>query len=141
MFKSKIKQRVIIDGVKYYKHDVFTNYATTKDGDVINLKTKKIMKLRKNNSGYLYFNIYEEKLKKTKIHSHHRFVYEVFKGPIPKCFEIDHVNEVKTDNRIKNLQLLSHKQNIEKSKNRKLISTCIETGKEKTFNSIKKAGI
>ena len=39
------------------------------------------------------------------------------------------------------MQLLSHKQNIEKSKNKKLISTCIETGKEKTFNSIKKAGI
>ena len=141
MLKSKRKQKIIIDGVKYYKHNVFTNYATTKDGVVINLKTKKIMKLIKNNCGYLYFNIYEEKLKKTKIYSHHRFVYEVFKGPIPKCFEIDHVNEVKTDNRIKNLQLLSHKQNIEKSKNKKLISTCIETGKEKTFNSIKKAGI
>ena len=47
MFKSKIKQRVIIDGVKYYKHNVFTNYATTKDGDVINLKTKKNYEIEK----------------------------------------------------------------------------------------------
>ena len=31
MFKSKLKQRVIIDGVKYYKHNVFTNYAASKD--------------------------------------------------------------------------------------------------------------
>ena len=99
------------------------------------------MKLRKNNSGYLYFNIYEEKLKKTKIYSQHRFVYEVFKGPIKKCFEIDHINNIKTDNRIKNLQLLTHKQNVEKSHNKKIICLCIETGKEKTFNSIKKAGI
>ena len=141
MFESKIKQKVIIDGVKYYKHNVFTNYATTKDGVVINLKTKKIMKLIKNNSGYLYFNIYEEKLKKTKIYSQHRFVYEVFKGPIKKCFEIDHINNIKTDNRIKNLQLLTHKQNLEKSHNKKIICVCIETGKEKTFNSIKKACI
>ena len=66
MFKSKRKQKIIIDGVKYYKHNVFTNYATTKDGVVINLKTEKIMKLIKNNCGYLYFNIYEEKLKKQR---------------------------------------------------------------------------
>ena len=42
MFKSKLKQRVIIDGVKYYKHNVFTNYAASKDGDVINLKLKEL---------------------------------------------------------------------------------------------------
>ena len=30
MFKSKIKQRLIIDGVKYYKHNVFTKYAPPK---------------------------------------------------------------------------------------------------------------
>ena len=38
MFKSKRKKRVIIDGVKFYKHDVFDNYAASKDGVVINLK-------------------------------------------------------------------------------------------------------
>ena len=43
MFKSKRKKRVIIDGVKFYKHDVFDNYAASKDGVVINLKNKKIM--------------------------------------------------------------------------------------------------
>ena len=41
MFKSKRKKRVIIDGVKFYSHYVFTDYAANKDGDVINLKTKK----------------------------------------------------------------------------------------------------
>ena len=140
MFKSK-KQRVIIDGVKFYKHNVFTNYAATKDGDVINLKTKKIMKMRKNNCGYLNFNIYDGKLKKTKIYSNHRFVYEVFKGIIPDYLEVDHLNNIKTDNRIKNLQLLSHEQNVEKSHNKKIICTCIETGEERIFISIKKASI
>ena len=41
MFKSKRKKRVIIDGEKFYKHDVFDNYAASKDGVVINLKNKK----------------------------------------------------------------------------------------------------
>ena len=39
------------------------------------------------------------------------------------------------------MQLLTHKQNIEKSKNKPIISTCIETGKEKRHISIKKAAI
>ena len=42
MFKSKIKKRVIINGVKFYRHNDFTNYAANKDGDVINLKKKKL---------------------------------------------------------------------------------------------------
>ena len=42
MFKSK---RLIIDGVKYYKHNVFDNYAASKDGVVINLKTKILLSL------------------------------------------------------------------------------------------------
>ena len=141
MFKSKRKKRVIIDGEKFYKHDVFDNYAASKDGVVINIKKKKIMKMSKNNCGYLYFGIYNKKLKKTKIYTQHRFVYEVFKGKIPSHLEIDHINNLKIDNRIKNLQLITHKQNIEKSKNKPIISTCIETGEEKRFDSLKKLRI
>ena len=69
----------------------------------------------------------------------HRFVYEVFLGPIPKCFEVDHINGIKSDNRVKNLQLLTHNQNIAKSKNKSIISINIETGEKRRFISIKKA--
>ena len=141
MIDSRIKQRVIIDGKKYYKHPVFSNYAASKNGNVLSLRSKKIISMVKNGSGYLYFNIYDEKLEKRKNYTQHRFVYEVFRGPIPRCFEVDHINEIKSDNRIKNLELLSHKHNIEKSKNRPIISINIETGKERRYNSIKTAAI
>ena len=141
MIDSRIKQRVIIDGKKYYKHPVFSNYAASKNGNVLSLRSKKIISMVKNGSGYLYFNIYDEKLEKRKNYTQHRFVYEVFRGPIPRCFEVDHINEIKSDNRIKNFQLLSHKHNIEKSKNRPIISINIETGKERRYNSIKTAAI
>ena len=135
---KRIKQRVIIDGVKYYKHPVFSNYAARKNGDILSLKNKKIIKMGKS-SGYLNFTIYNKKLEKRINYYQHRFVYEVFRGPIPRRFEIDHINGIKTDNRLKNLQLLTHKQNAEKSNNRPIISTCIENGKERRFISIKKA--
>ncbi|CAH3188932.1 unnamed protein product, partial [Porites evermanni] len=109
---TRIKQRVIFEGKKYYKHPVFSNYAARKNGEVINVKTKKIIKMMNNGLGYLFFDICDKKLEKPKKYLQHRFVYEVFKGPIPRCFEIDHQNSIRSDNRIKNLQLLTHKQNI-----------------------------
>ena len=63
MIDSRIKQRVIIDGKKYYKHPVFSNYAASKNGNVLSLRSKKISMV-KNGRGYLYFNIYDEKLEK-----------------------------------------------------------------------------
>ena len=141
MFKSKLKQRVIIEGVKYYRHPVFSKYAASKNGEVINVKTGRIIKMMKDRGGYLRFSIRDKKLEKTISYSNHRFVFEVFQGPIPSCLEVDHINEIKTDNRIKNLQLLTPKKNIEKSKNKAIISISIKTGKEIRFISIKKAAI
>ena len=68
-------------------------------------------------------------------------MFEAIKGVIPEGFEIDHKNEVKTDNRIKNLQLLTHQQNVEKSKNKPIVSINIETTKKKIFLSSKSASI
>ena len=137
---SRIKQRVIFDGKKYYKHQVFSKYAASKNGKVINAKTGRTIKMG-NCGGYLHFTIYDKKLEKRINYYQHRFVFEVFKGPIPKFLEVDHINNIKTDNRIKNLQLLSPIQNIRKSLGKPIISTCIETGKEKRFKSFKKASI
>ena len=141
MIDSKRKQRVIFNKKKYYKHSVFTSYASNKNGDILSLKNKIIIKMMNNGNGYLFFNLCDKKLSKPKIYYQHRFVYEVFKGPIPRFFEIDHQNNIKFDNRIKNLQLLTHKQNVGKSRNKPIISTCIKTGKERRFISIKKASI
>ena len=141
MIDSRIKQKIIIEGVKYYKHTVFDNYAASKNGEVINLKNKKKIKITNDSGGYFKFIIFSKKVEKPINYYQHRFVFEVFKGVIPRCFEVDHINNVKSDNRLKNLQLLTHKQNVEKSKNKAIISTCIETGKERRFISIKTASI
>ena len=140
-FKKENKRLIIVDGEEYYKHQIFSDYAANKDGDIYSLKRKKILNKNKDYNGYLFFYIYNKKLEKQKFYFQHRFVYEVFCGPIPRCFEIDHVNSCKSDNRLKNLQLLTHKQNVEKSKNKAIISTCISNGKERRFLSIKKAAI
>ena len=133
------KQIVLIGAKKYYIHPVFTNYAASKEGKVINIKTGRKMKMCKNHAGYYRFGLQYKKRRKT--YFLHRFVFEAVKGLIPEGFEIDHRNEVKTDNRINNLQLLTHQQNIEKSKNKPIVSINVETSKKKIFISSKAASI
>ena len=141
LFDPRLNQRVVIDGKKFYKHQVFSNYAANKNGEVINVKTGRNIKTSKSSNEYLTFKIYNEKLEKPYTYSHHRFVYEVFKGPIPKCLQIDHRNSIRNDNRIKNLQLLTPIKNIQKSLGKPIISISITTGEERKFNCIKKASI
>lgn len=139
--ETREKQRFIIGGKKYYKHPAFSNYAASKNGVVVNVKTGRIMRMANNGRGYLCFVICDKKLEKPKTYLQHRFVYEVFKGAIPRWLEIDHINNCKTDNRIKNLQLLNHKQNVQKGRNKANISINIKTGEEKIYISITKAAL
>ena len=45
----------------------------------------------------------------------HRIVYETFKGEIPDEYEVDHINNVRDDNRLCNLQLLTRLDNMRKA--------------------------
>ena len=60
------RQRVYINDKKYYQHHVFTNYAASKDGDIINVKTKRILKLRLSKRGYYIFSVCDKSLDKPK---------------------------------------------------------------------------
>ena len=66
MIDSKRKQRVIFEGKKYYKHPVFSNYAANKNGDILSLKSKRIIKMMNNGNGYLFFNLCDKKTYKNK---------------------------------------------------------------------------
>jgi hypothetical protein len=41
----------------------------------------------------------------------HRLIWEKVNGPVPRGLDIDHINGVRTDNRIENLRLVTRSQN------------------------------
>ena len=122
-------------------HPVFSNYAASKDGKIINVKTGKIRKPQLNNSGYHLFLVCDKSLERPKGYLLHRFIFEAIRGVIPEGFEINHKNSIKTDNRIKNLEIITHKLNVQLAHNQKIISINIYTNEEKTYISIKTASI
>lgn len=73
-----------------------------------------------NRKGYLYV---KTKLGLKRVH---RIIYETFVGPIPEGMEIDHINTIRTDNRLDNLRLVTPKENMNNPLTRKHISEAIE---------------
>lgn len=53
----------------------------------------------------------------------HRVIWEMHHGEIPKGFEVDHENQIKGDDRIENLRLVTHGDNMKNQPRRKKISS------------------
>ena len=110
---------ILANGKKFFIHPVYKKYAANEDGEILHVKLRKPRKGYLINSGYLKFTTYLEK-NKNKQYLSHRFVFECFYGLIEKNKQINHINSVRVDNRLKNLEVVTASENIRKSaKNRK----------------------
>jgi hypothetical protein len=167
MSKPKLPTRYIItyeDNTKetFKCHPIFTNYAASKNGDAINLKTMRIIGTL-NGFGYIKLTLYQNGTKTMMKRSH--FIFECFYGLIKNqdCVKanpngnwiIDHIdNEQTTNDALSNLQLLTSSENSKKSysqgrkkftignkeRSKIVIATNLITEEETEFPSIYKAG-
>jgi hypothetical protein len=82
---------------KYHvsSHGRVKSYARQKEG--------KILKIRNNKNGYPYL---------VKLKLIHRLVANAFIPNINKLRCVNHINGIKTDNRIENLEWVTHSENI-----------------------------
>ena len=91
--------------------------------------------------GYYQFKVNDKKLIKPKNYYIHRFEWECVKGVIPEGFVIDHCDSVKTNNQIKNLQLLTLAENSRKGNSKPITSFNIKNNKQKNYDSIVSASV
>jgi hypothetical protein len=93
-------------------------YKISSFGRVISLKYNKIkiLKPQKNSSGYLHVILRKEK--KAKAFNVHQLVAIEFLGHVPNgtTLVIDHINDIKTDNRLENLRIIPNRFNVHKTR-------------------------
>lgn len=63
--------------------------------------------------GYLQLEVYDASRKKVGQVFAHRVVWEYVNGPIPDGMQINHCNGLKTDNRLRNLRLVTPSENMQ----------------------------
>ena len=85
-------------------------YQVSNQGRVYSLKSGKFLKPQKDKYGYLYVNLYKDK--KMKHYLTHRLVASAFIENPLQLTDVNHISEDKTDNRVENLEWMSHKDNI-----------------------------
>ena len=89
----------------------FEKYEVFEDGKIWSYSHKKWLKPKTNQYGYQQVALSDNEGKR-KMYQIHRVVYETFSGePIPEGLQCNHINEIKTDNRFCNINLLTPKQN------------------------------
>lgn len=115
-------------------------YAITVDGRVWSYKTKKFLSPAVNGGGYLRVSLVKDK--KQKSYFAHRLVAAAF---IPNPLglpQVNHINEIKDDNRVENLEWCDSKYNNNHGTRNQRISKsvyCVEL--DKTFASMTEAAM
>ena len=141
-----MEKYILENGKKFFIDPVYKKYAANEDGEIMNIRLRKARKGNLKETGYLSFTIYLEK-NRNKTYSSHRFVFECFYGLIEKNKQINHINSIRVDNRIKNLEVVTASENCRKSaKNRnfscyrknpkKVLAVNLKTKAETNFNSL-----
>lgn len=89
---------------------------------------EKILKPQINHRGYYQVELCKNS--KVRFYSVHRLVWLAFNGQIPEGLQVNHINEIKTDNRLENLNLMTPKENTN-------WGTAIERAAKKRINGKK----
>lgn len=85
--------------------------------------------------GYYEVGLFKNSIR--KMYLVHRLVWEAFNGQIPEGLQVNHINEVKTDNRLSNLNLMTAKENANwGSRNERISKNCSKPVLQFTLDNI-----
>ena len=117
-------------------HPIQTDYLITEEGDVYSRKFRKLRKMKqcRDNDGYKIINLCNNG--KKKIHKVHRLVAETYIPNTDNLPEVNHIDEVKSNNNVANLEWSTHAYNIQYSHAKNWIVENVRTGERQTVYNL-----
>ncbi len=116
-------------------------YQVSNFGNVKSIKFNKEKILKHSSKNRCYFDVNLHKNGKRKYFKIHQLVAMVFLNHTPcrNNLVVDHINDIKTDNRLENLQVITHRDNICKTQGQyssKYKGVCWNKNKNKWHSQI-----
>lgn len=106
----------------YFYNGQPTNYSISEDGKVFNNKTKKFLKGQTNKNGYISYSLSLPSDKKRFLA--HRMVMETYcPNGNSRQLEVNHINGIKNDNRLENLEWCTAEENKQHARDNNLYAT------------------
>ncbi len=128
-YESDVESEYEEEDIKYSEIIDYENYIIYEDGVVYSKRSKKFLKPRLDDKGYLFVSLWKNN--KGKNHKIHRLVAQYFiPNPLNKV-NVDHINGITTDNRIENLRWATNQEN---NRNQKIRSDNTSGEKNIYFN-------
>ena len=102
----------------------FEDYTIDETGNVFSIRKNKYLKQTINRNGYCKVTLQKEKYR--KMFSVHRLVAQAYLKNYSNTLQVDHINGIKTDNRVENLEMVTAKENMQKAVEIGLFDKCKE---------------
>lgn len=102
----------------------FEDYTIDETGNVFSIRKNKYLKQTINRNGYCKVTL--QKYKYRKMFSVHRLVAQAYLKNYSNTLQVNHINGIKTDNRVENLEMVTAKENMQKAVEIGLFDKCKE---------------
>ena len=102
----------------------FEDYTIDETGNVFSIRKNKYLKQTINRNGYCKVTLQKDKYR--KIFSVHRLVAQAYLKNYSNTLQVNHINGIKTDNRVENLEMVTAKENMQKAVEIGLFDKCKE---------------
>lgn len=97
----------------WHSHPDFPKYVISDHGRVRNKKSGRLLRSPPSQA-YATYDLMDESNQRRRWLGH-RLIWETFRGPIPPGMQINHINAIKWDNHIENLEVVTPRENIRHS--------------------------